>query len=250
MMKKNSVWLILPFFLLDACTKDNAVIPETKLFTASGDITVKVNEFRNELGTLNTTTGFTTGRREINWDGVPDSLMGIRMPNDFFNPTTPGAPVARQRGLVYAGTDNPVVSKTNLADVNANVAPEFTPFSGSKIFAVVNGSLWPVNFRVAGQNTAATAKGFGIVFLDVDKTNTTFIECFNDDRSLGKFFAPIHDNTNNYSFLGVYFPAEKITHVKIGHEGRLIDGEKDISQGGTKDLVAFDDFIYSEPVVK
>jgi hypothetical protein len=249
-MKKNRLLLILPFFLFEACKKDNTSIPESKIFTANGDITTRLNEFRNELGTLNTTTGLTTGRREINWDGVPDSLMGLRMPSDFFNPTTPGSPVARQRGLVYAGTDNPIVSKTNFADVNVNVAPEFAPFSGNKIFAVVNASLWPVNFRVPGQTTEGIIKGFGIVFLDVDKANTTFIEFFNEDRSLGKFFAPVHDNTSNHSFLGVYFPSGKITHVTIGHEGKLADGEKDISQGGTKDLVAFDDFIYSEPVAK
>lgn len=249
-MKRNIVLLVIPLFLFARCKKDDAQEAEHIVFAASGDINGKLNEFRSRLGTLNTTTGFTTGRREINWDGVPDSLTGLRMPNDFFNPTAAGSPVARQRGLVYIGGDHAVVSKTNFTEVNAQAATEFSAFSGTKTFAVTNALLWPVNFRVAGQNTEAVINGLGIVFSDVDKNNSTFIEFFRGEQSMGKFFVPAHDNTTKFSFLGVFFPAGNITHVKVGHEGKLSDGGKDISQGGTQDLVILDDFIYSEPVAK
>jgi hypothetical protein len=248
-MQKKLILSMITVCLLSACSKEEQA-PEATVFSATGDINAKLNEFRNQLGTLNTSPGFTSGRREINWEGVPDSLMGLRMPGDFFNPTGAGAPAARQRGLLYAGTENAVVSKTNFADINANAATAFTAFSGTKTFAVTNAAQWPVFFQVAGQPTAATVKGFGAVFSDVDKANTTFIEFYNNDKLLGRFYVAPQDNTSSFSFLGVYFPNDKITHIVAGHEGILADGQKDITQGGSKDLVILDDFIYSEPLPK
>lgn len=219
-----------------------------QVFAASGDISSTLTAFRNQLGTLNTTTGQTIGRREINWDGVPDHLTGTALPSDFFNPTAPGSPEARQRGLVYAGSDLAMVSRTGFAEVNPAAATEFSQFSGNKSFAVVNAASWPVEFRVAGQNTNATVKGFGIVFSDVDKAYSVFIEFFNGTSTLGKYYVPARTGSSGFSFLGVYFPGEVITKAVITHEGVLQQGEKDISQGGSKDLVTMDDFIYSEPV--
>jgi hypothetical protein len=250
MMNMKKCFYLLLLVLATGCKKDTEKDNPVIIFSASGDITAKANEFRSQLGVLNTTPGVTGGRREINWDGVPDSLTGIKLAPDFFNATNPGAPASRQRGLVYAGTSDAMVSKTNFTEVNASAAPSFSAFSGNKTFAVVNSSLWPVEFTVPGQNTLATVKGFGLVVVDADKDNSTFLEFFNEDRSLGVYYVPAHTGSSNFSFLGVYFKNEVITMVKIGHEGRLADGEKDISNGGNKDLVVFDDFIYSEPAVK
>lgn len=248
-MNKSILFIIISAWLFAGCKKDEPAV-ESVVFSAKGDISAKLGEFRTQLGVLNTTTGQTTGRREINWEGVPDSLMGLRMPGDFFNPTSAGAPVALQRGIVYLGSSDAVVSKTNFADVNTQAAAEFSAFSGSKTFAVTNAIQWPVNFRVAGQTTPATIKGFGAVFSDVDKSNSTYIEFFHDDRSLGKFFVPAYEVSPKFSFLGVYFPSETVTHIVIGHEGKLSDGGKDVSQGGTADLIVLDDFIYSEPITR
>lgn len=236
-------------FLFAGCSKEEQQ-PQAVVFSATGDVNGKLNEFRTQLGTLNTTVGQTTGRREINWDGVPDNMTGAKLPGDFFNPTAPGSPEARQRGLVYTDTGLSMVSKTGFAEVNTESASEFSNFSGDKSFAVVNATLWPLEFRVAGQNTLAAVKGFGIVFSDVDKANSTFIEFFNGEENLGKYYVPVHVAGSSFSFLGVYFPGEQITSVRIGHEGMLASGGKDITQGGTKDLVILDDFIYSEPVAR
>jgi hypothetical protein len=250
MMSMKKCFYLLLAVLAAGCKKDTATDDGVLLFSATGDITAKAEEFRSQLGVLNTTPGVTGGRREINWDGVPDSLSGKKLAGDFFNPTGAGAPAGRQRGLVYAGLGDAMVSKTNFAEINTNAATSFTAFSGSKTFAVTNSSLWPVEFRLAGQTTTAAIKGFGIVVVDADKSTSTFLEFFNDTRSLGTYYVPAHTAGSNFSFLGVYFKNEVITMVKVGHEGRLVDGEKDISDGGSKDLVVFDDFIYSEPAVK
>jgi hypothetical protein len=237
------------FFVFAACTKDNAQ-DEAIVFSATGDINTKLNEFRNTLGPLNTTTGQTGGRREINWDSVPDNMMGIKLPEDFFNATGAGAPAGRQRGLLYAGASDAIVSKTFFSEVNTQASGQFGNFSGDKSFAVVNAAQWPVEFRVAGTTTIAAVKAFGIVFSDVDKPESTFLEFFSGTESLGRFYAPVHDAISSFSFLGVYFPNKQITKVNVVHEGMLVSNEKDITQGGANDLVIMDDFIYSEPVAR
>lgn len=234
---------------MSSCKKDK-VESNIIVVSGSGDITGKVNEFRQILGTqLNNAPGAVGGRREINWDGVPGDQLNKPLPNDFFNTAGNNVPASRQKGLVYAaGVSNFQVSNDGFASTNPASAAEFTSFSGSQVFANVGSNLWDISFQVPGQPQEATINGFGLVFSDVDVANSTFIELFNGDQSLGKFFAPVHEASSNLSFLGVHFANEKITHVRVGHEGKLTDGGKDISAGGQKDFVAFDDFLFSEPV--
>src|SRR4030095_4191952 len=234
--------------VLASCKKEDKE-KEPLVFKATGDINTTLNDFRNLLGNLNTIPGATNGRREINWDGVPDSLVGKALPADFFNPTAPGAPIARQRGLIYAPlTGEFQVSNNNFSTIDPAASGEFSAFSGAKTFANVTTNAWPVSFQVAGETTAAFTRGVGIVFSDVDLANSASLEFFEVDKSLGKFFAPAHTATSGFSFLGVYFPgSQRITKVEVKHQGILKDGQKDISTGGPNDLVIFDAFIYGEP---
>jgi hypothetical protein len=148
------------------------------------------------------------------------------------------------------GTGEFRVSATNFIEVNGTTSGEFAAFSGDKTFANISGDLWPIKPEVPGLAEAATVKGFGIVFSDVDAANSTFLEFFNDSKSLGKFFVPVHGKDNSFSFLGVYFKDQKVTAIRVGHQGTLASGGKDISDGGTADLVILDNFIYDEPVKK
>jgi len=217
---------------------------------STGDIQNDVETFRHLLGPLNTTPGATTGRREINWDGVPDSLQDVALPVDFFNPTGDNAVASLQRGVTYAkGTF--MVSSTKFAKENSGASSQFQAFSGSNTFANVSAARWDVSFQKSGTTASAATQGFGLVFSDVDEDNSTSLEFFDGDKSLGKYFVPPHDATSSFSFLGVYFKnAECITKVTVSHDGFLSEGTKDISDNGTRDLVVLDDFIYSEPVVQ
>ena len=247
-IKLLAVILLIAF--VSACSKDEN--DDIVVFEASGDINGTLNQFRQTLGAqLNSTPGAIGGRREINWDGVPPEMLNVALPGDFFNPTFAGAPAARQRGLAYAGVGGEFrVSASLFAEVNAGAANQFVAFSGDRTFANISSNLWDAEFRVPGQTLAATVKGFGAVFSDVDGTNTTFLEFFNESRSLGKFFVPAKSSQSNFSFLGVYFKNERVTRVRIGHDGHLGEGINDISNGGTKDLIILDDFLYDEPVQK
>jgi hypothetical protein len=234
-----------------SCKKEDKE-EEVVIVNVSGDIHNDLEKFRHLIGDqLNTTTGAVSGRREINWDGVPDSFVGKALPNNFFNPTEPGSPVALQRGLAYAAGGEFRVSNNNFAEVNSNATNQFAAFSGTKTFANISANLWEVDFQVAGESTAASVKGFGIVFSDVDQPNSTSLEFFNGDRSLGKFFVKPHDASTSFSFLGVYFKNnERITRVRASHDGILTDNQKDISENGIHDLITLDDFLYSEPLKK
>lgn len=243
----------LSFIFLAGCSKNKETGIDSNdvvVIAATGDINPGLNEFRQLLGNqLNTTPGVARGRREINWDGVPDQLLNQKLPGDFFNPTGAAATVANQRGLLYSSAGNFQVSKTNFAEVNPVASGQFTSFSGDKSFANISSNLWEVGFEVPGQALAATVKGFGIVFSDVDLPKTVSLEFFNEDKNLGKFFVPAK-NGSNFSFLGVYFKNEQVTHIRVTHDGQLDKGQNDITNNGPVDQVIMDNFLYSEPVKK
>src|SRR5688500_12444303 len=115
---KNKYFLILGIVLIIAagCKKENDN-EDTVVIQENGNIQDDIEQFRELLGPLNSGAAAASGRREINWDGVPDELLGKSLPDDFFNPTGPGAPIARQRGLMYTpGKGQFVVSKVNFAE--------------------------------------------------------------------------------------------------------------------------------------
>lgn len=242
----------LLFSALFSCKKESSGTQKkikAEVFAASGAVQTKMDEFRALLGPLNTSPDAPSanGRREINWDGVPDNLLHQKLPADFFNPVGNDAPVARQRGLAYDAAGNFQVSNTGFAPLNAGAATEFAAFSGNKVFANVASAQWEISFQKPGQTIPAKIKGFGAVFSDVDLDASASIEFFDGTESLGTFPVPKKENGRHFSFLGVYFPEREITRVKIAHKGKLAGNTNDVSNGGTDDLIVLDDFIYSEP---
>ncbi len=220
------------------------------VLTASGDITAKLTEYRNLLGaTLNTTPGATGGRREINWDAVPPSFTNAgNFPLDFFGSADPALAAGRKRGFVLLGGTNFRVDSTDFADLDASFAAQFDAFSPKRLFAYTTNTVTQAIFKVPGTTTDAHVKGFGVIFSDVDDAKSTSIEFFNGDKSLGVYYAPVRSGSSSFSLLGVYFPDDKVTKVKVTvGNATLSSGAKDISSGGTADLVVMDDFLYSEP---
>lgn len=224
--------------------------PKSTVIKGSGDISAQLSQFRALLGDpLNTTPGQTTGRREVNWDGVPANLTNNNnFPFDFFNPTDPAIANGRKRGLVMNNGTNFRVDTTSFSEVDPSYAAEFKAFSPKRSFVYMTNTVSTAFFKLPGTNTDAFVKGFGVIFSDVDDANSTSLEFFNGSNSLGVFKAPVRTDANGFSFLGVHFPDEKVTKVKItSGNGLLGAGVKDISAGGVLDLVVMDDFFYDEP---
>ena len=222
--------------------------------SASGDsssIVTEISGFRLLAGDpLNTTPNVTGGRREINWDGgTPAITNNNNFPFDFFGATDPALPDGRKRGLIYLNTGTGFrIDSTKFAEIDASYATQFEPFSKKKLFSTIGSNVTEIIFKVPGTNTEAFVKGFGAVFTDVDEGNSTSIEYFSGSKSLGVFKVHVRTYDGSFSFLGVNFPDEKVTKVRItAGNGILAAGVKDISNGGTKDLVVMDDFIYDEP---
>ena len=225
--------------------------PQATVVKASGDLTAALAQFRSILGdSLNAVPGKTSGRREVNWDGVTASLNNNdAFPFDFFNSVGDAFPNGRKRGLIYINDGTTFrVDSSDFAGIDASYAAQFNAFSGKRTFGGANSNVTEVAFQLAGQTTPAKINGLGVVFSDVDDANSTSLEFFNGTKSLGVFKAPVA-GANSFSFLGVYFPNDKVTRVMItAGNAKLAAGVKDISDGGTKDLVVMDDFFYNEPV--
>jgi hypothetical protein len=214
---------------------------------SSGAIEADVDAFRALLGNPNNGAApgpHATGRREINWDGVPAAVTNVvNFPNAFFNTNSP-------RGLVYDHVNRGLeVSDHSFTNINPTYAAEFTPFSGTKLFSPLGNNESDIRFFVAGSTTQAAVHGFGVVFTDVDTAGSSGIELIGlDGSSLGRFFAPVRSDARGASFVGVVFRNAVISRVKIvTGDGPLSPDELDISQGGLHDLVVMDDLLYGEP---
>ena len=218
-----------------------------------------VDQFRADLGGVlnpNVPGSQPTGRREINWDGVPDTFSAPQMlPGDFFNVNSPRGAVFTTPGTGFQlsmDDDAPADAdpdQVRFGHFNPAYATAFVTFSPQRLFAPVGSTIVDVTFRVPGTNRPATVRGFGVVFTDVDVFGATTVEFFDP---LGKRLPVAEDDTkpfvspNGVSFLGVSFDAgERIARV------RITMGEVDLATGGADgvagDAVAMDDFIYGEP---
>lgn len=219
---------------------------EARIFSAAGDLTQVLAEFRAAVGDpANTTAGEqATGRRQINWDAVTGDLVNVdTLPGDFFNRVLFRGQVFTTNGTGFRVSDNA------LADLNLAYANEFAAFSPTKIFIAVGSRELTVDFQVAGSTTPALVNGFGVVFSDVDDVRSTTLAFFDAQGGLlRRVHAPVRTDAAGFSFVGVTFDSPIVARVRIVAGQAAITGlNADISAGGHADLVAMDDFISGEP---
>jgi hypothetical protein len=229
--------------------------PKADVLTAAGGkVRQTVDKFRSKLGPDNggAPGGKRKGRREINWDAVPDEFAAPNaLPADFFN--APAAPRARGALLttpgdhvaVSADSDNPDGVAVRFGDLNPGYSSQFRTFSAERLFSPIGSNMVNLKFRVPGTRTPAVVRGFGAVYTDIDRRENTAFEYFDaNGKSLGKFAAPVANK--GLSFLGVVFRKAIVARVKIEYgSGKL--GPND---SRTYDAAVMDDFLYGEPVAR
>jgi hypothetical protein len=214
-------------------------------------IQAAVDDFRNLLGPLNPNVAgsFPSGRREINWDGVPDIFSAPNnLPPNFFNANSPRGALFFTPGTgfqVSADNDNPTATAVRFGNLFPLFPQLFSTFSPQRLFLALDSNITETLFFVPGSTTGATVSGFGAVFTDVNRADSTRIEYFDSGGRLlfSRSVQPGTTARGSLSFLGVTFDAgERVFMVRITSGDRAV-------RGPARDVVAMDDFIYGEPQV-
>jgi hypothetical protein len=264
-MKRNTINTLLSIFALLTIVSQISASWITRSAQGANNaaISSEVNLFFSDLGGVNNGIGgsFTTGRRDLNWDSVPDNLASPNaFPGDFFKTNVPkgaflSAGCNRGQTLrVSADSSNPTSTPVRFGEIDPSYPGIFTTFNSQRLLAVRGNFLDAqcvetiVTFSIPGTNIPATVKGFGIVYSDTDTTSGAQFQAFDvNGRLLTDAFLPAPANNGGLSFFGISFTAgERIASVKI-HTGNfaLFPGQADVPNGSN--VVAIAAIFYGEP---
>ncbi len=106
---------------------------------APADIQAAVDAFRIDLGNLNPNVAgsFANGRREINWDGVPDGFAAPNnLPANFFNSNSPRGVVFFTPGSgfqVSADSENPTNTPIEFENLRPGASKKFRTFRPQRL---------------------------------------------------------------------------------------------------------------------
>jgi hypothetical protein len=251
-MKRNWLALAVATFGLTLILNPVAASADPQVFEASGatpaDILTQVNAFRDFLGPNRGVGGhFPDGRREINWDGVPDAFSAPNLlPANFFNSNSPRGALFFTLGTgfqVSANLVNPTNTPVRFGNIHPVYPALFSTFSPQRLFTALNSTITETLFFIPDDTTqSATVKGFGAVFTDVNTDHSTKIEYFDVNGHLlfSRDVLPGPTRRASLSFLGVGFDTNSVFMVRITSGNRVL-------KVPNLDVVVMDDFIYGEP---
>lgn len=236
-----------------------------------------VDQFRADLGTNNGVGPCAgaclpgTGRREVNWDAVPDAFSsggGSAFPGNFFNLAS-GSPAGRVRGIefstagafeVSADASNPTGTAAEFGNHSSAHQVNFAAFSAERLFGLVGTNTMDVHFALPGSPTeAALVRGFGAVFTGVDVAGLTSMDFFDAAGALllhldlQAFAAESEsEGSSSFSFAGASFDDAVVARVRltVGSSGLEEAAPRLLGSAATAlDFVAMDDFIFAEPTL-
>ena len=222
-----------------------------QVFEASGatpaDIQTAVDAFRASLGTNNGIGGtFASGRREINWDGVPDQFSAPNLlPANFFNSNSPRGAVFFTLGTgfqVSANSSNQTNTPVRFGNIHPVYPELFSTFSPQRLFTALGSNITETLFFIPGTAQSATVNAFGAVFTDVNAADSTTIDYFDvgGNLLLSQNVLPGPTARGSLSFVGVKFDRANVFFVRITSGNRIL-------KTPARDVVVMDDFIYGEP---
>lgn len=248
MRKHNTITIVTAALIGVAALGGGTARAQLTPFSAAGPnaaaIQATVDGFRAALGTDNGVGGtFASGRREIDWEAVPNAFSDPNpLPGNFYNTTIPVGAVLATPGTGFLVSDS--AAGGNGQPVRFGFPGDFSAFSGEKLFTPLNSSITDVTFRVPGSGVAATVSGFGAVFTDVETEGVTRLDFFAADSSLlGSLFSPVTGN-GGLAFVGATstVPLFRV-RVTTGSSALVGNG----NAGSAQDVVVMDNLIFGEP---
>ncbi|WP_395344840.1 hypothetical protein PN836_008780 [Ningiella sp. W23] len=219
----------------------------------AADLQETVDEFRDALGPNNGNSpvnGDPNGRRQIDWDALPDGLADPNLfPGDFFN----GDSAPRARGIEFEATGDTtgfLVSSTAASGQPIAFGfDRFLPrFSEERLFSPVGGTTFDINFYdPSDQTTQATVRGFGAIFSGLDFLDTAQMQFLNLAGEIIGSVNPLGTQDFDLTFAGLIFDTPEVATVRVSGGNRFLS-ENGVFEGGSGDGFAFDDFIFGEPI--
>ena len=176
------------------------------------------------------------GRRSINWDA---DVVPFDMPGNFFkNVVTRGAKMIARGGEFRVSNPVPPNGDNRFSTINRRASKDFITFSPKRLFTPLKDNKVTVDFSIPGLNKDAVVKGFGAVYVDVDKRHVTQAT-YLDKRGCVIARQFVDPKNKGLSFLGVIFRKPVIAKVILKLGNTPIQGKGD--------FVVLDDFLYGEP---
>jgi Ca2+-binding RTX toxin-like protein len=162
------------------------------------------------------------------------------MPGNFFNSVVTRGAEFSTPGTGFRVSNDGVDNEFD--SINPTYPAAFTTFSTPRLFSAFNSTIVDAHFFVAGTDSAATVKGFGAVFTDVDAVGSTWIDFYDAaDKKLARLVAPT--SAQGLSFAGAVFDTERVFRIQIAAGSAPLGPEV----GVAGDVVVMDDFLYGLP---
>src|SRR5262249_32676670 len=125
---------------------------------------------------------------------------------------------------VSADDNNPTNTPVRFGNLHPVFPQLFSVFSPQRLFTALGSNLTENLFFVPGSATGATTGGFGVVFTDVNRSDSTKIEYFDVHGTLlfSRNVLPGPTSRGSLSFLGVGFDAgERVFMVRVTSGNRV-----------------------------
>lgn len=220
-------------------------------FEAAGSaavVTSSRDDFRAAVGggsSAGAAGSFGGVRREINWDGVPNTLADpTPMPADFFNTTS-------ARGAVFSTPGSGFLVSANAgqaAPVLFGFSADFAAFSSQRLFTAVGSNTTDITFFVPGTSTPASTSAFGAIFVDAEVAALSRMAFYDSGNALLFARDVLVSGNQGFSFLGAVAGAgERIARVRITAGLNTLQANGQLGNPND-DVVVLDDFLYAEPV--
>lgn len=223
-------------------------------------LTSAVEKFQKLLGGENNVDALgplKEGFRAINWDGAG---VPFDMPFDFFNTDVPRGALFFAKGQKFAVSNpaKPPPKDDRFSSLNKAASRDFITFSPKRLFTPVKDNKLVQKFVIPGDKKRASVSGYGAVFVDVDKKDTTFMK-FTDKHGCPIATIYIPPKSKGLSFVGIKV-FKKIVRGRafsvkapIAKVAFKLGNKAIVKKYGYKynkyanDVVVLDDLFYGEP---